>query len=130
MQVDTAVTIINKGLTFIPGWDFHAVDYRERHENAVKVTLTYVTRDYRRSEAPDYTTHITPYACYVLDTGKVDDLADLARELVGYAADAFTHEAREALRFGPTWWGPLNPHMTTGQARWGDPRADHTFGVV
>lgn len=130
MQVETAVTLINDGLAFVPGWDFTAVGYTERHESAVKVTLTYNTRDYRRQYAPHYEVPIRPYACYVLNAAEVSDNAELARALIDMAAKTFVHEAREALRFGPTWWGPFNPHMSSGQLRWGDPDGDVTFGVV
>lgn len=130
MKVDSVVDLINGAVVFMPGWELEAKDYTARHENAVCLTITYKTRDFRRSEAPDYPTDISPQAQFIIDSRKVESVEGLVREVIECCVEVFKHEAREALRVGPNWWGPFNPHTTGGQERWGEVERDRGFGII
>lgn len=133
MHVDTAVKSINLGITFFPGWEIVAEDFTRRHENAIKIVVDYVAEDYSQQFAPDYTELANggkAHVEFLIDASECDDFVSLYRKVLDGLVDIITHEAREAFRIAPAWWGPFNPHMSDGQRNWGDREHDWAFGIV
>lgn len=130
MRVEDVVNLVNYGIIVMPGWQLEANDYTARHEHAVCLTITYETFDYRQSEAPDYSTPINPHAKFIIDAELMVNMDDVVREVIKACVKVCEHEIREAMRIGPTWHGPFNPHTTRGREQWGDPTGDLAFGIV
>jgi hypothetical protein len=130
MEVHNAVALINTGITFFPGWVITAYDYTARHENAIQVRTDYTVKNYRQANAPDYVEDVHTHAEFIIDASECDDFLTLYRKVLDGLLTIVTHEAREAFRIAPTWWGPFNPHMSDGQRNWGDRKGDWAFGLV
>jgi hypothetical protein len=86
MRVDTALTLINEGLTYHPGWVVCAEDWTHRFEDTVRVTV-YLTeaRLSERENFPDFTRQADPpgaRARFLLTVGDVADAAELVFRLV------------------------------------------------
>jgi hypothetical protein len=139
MRVDTALTLINEGLTYHPGWVVCAEDWTHRFEDTVRVTV-YLTeaRLSERENFPDFTGQVDPpgaRARFLLTVGDVADAAELVFRLVRIFERNMSHEIREFTRVRDTGWAPLHPHTIDGRARWSDlsgddPLYDLAFGVA
>lgn len=135
MDVTSAVATINYGIVFFPGWEITSEDYTARHENAVKVIVDYAAQDFSQKNAPDYVNGVESstgkaHAEFIIDASECDDPVSLYRKVLEGLLRIVTHEAREAFRVSPSWWGPFNPHMSDGQRNWGDRQGDWAFGLV
>lgn len=132
MDTVTAAAVINADVVFLPGWTWEAEDYSKRHQNTVKVSVVYEARDFSRINAPNYDKVVDggAKASFVIDTSTCPNYVDLHRKVLAGFLDIIEHEAREAYRVGGGHWGIFNPHMSDGQANYGNPDHDFNFGIA
>ena len=130
MLPQTAVSLVNESLMFLPGWHVKASDFTSRHEGAICVYVSYPGHESNRPEAmAGYPVTNEPRAVTVLQVGLDWELTDLFRAVLNVLIMFITHEFREFLRVRPTGWAPFHPHQIDGIARWGgNPTDDLTFG--
>lgn len=132
MNPTTACRIINQNIVFAPGWEFEAVDFSERFEDAVCVNVSYPAVETNRDEAEvGYQRDVIAHAKFCILVGMCKDQVDLCRCIVtDVIQPIMLHEAREMLRMAPTFWAPFHPHKIDGMKRWGDVLGDTRFGIV
>lgn len=138
MEVETALTLVNESLIFLPNWEVVAEDHSDRFGEAVCVKFNIT--DARRSErefAPDYCEFVSTgaRAKFPIFVGNIYEPAELLGRVLDAALDNFAHEAREVLRLKPTNWAPFHPHRDNGIHKWAertgrDPMRDYLFGIA
>lgn len=131
MEVQSAVDIVNTQMIYVPGWEFTAEPFTDRFEAAMQVRVNYpvirTDREVMRAGevVPFTATAAFPIVC------DFNDMVGLARCIIdNVLVPIHLHEAREGLRFLPTFWAPFHPHRVDGMNRWGDPNGDLMFGIV
>lgn len=118
MLVDSAVKIVNDGLTYRPGYEITAGDYTSRHESAIWLEIVIPTRQTERHEAPGYPTEVGARSRFMLLVDDCDGVEALMYKVLKAIAMSEMHEAREFLRLKPTFWAPFHPHKVEGTRRW------------
>lgn len=131
MSKDTAITFINDGLVYPPGWSLTAHDLTARFENTIKVVVSYPACQTNRDQAPEqYPTVIQANAEFPLVVD-FHDVYGLVRRLIEEVfARIHLHEDREMIRVKPTFWAPFHPHKIDGMKAWGDVAGDVRFGTA
>lgn len=133
MEIDTALTIINDQIIYVPGWEFQAEAFTNRFESAVKVEVEYPAFATERKEVQAngaYTRPITTggkFPLYLVCDSEITLLRQMLEQII---LPIHCHEARESLRLKPTFWAPFHPHKTGGMERWGTPHDDLMFGLA
>lgn len=138
MRVDTALSLINDGLTLPVGWEIFAEDHRKRFEESVCLNVNITdARKSEREEAPEYKalTNGGARAKFVVPVGDVEGIEDLVFRVILAIVEDFTHEVREFVRVKSTSWAPFHPHKIDGIKRWADahgtdPFRDYLFGIA
>lgn len=131
MELQSAIDIINDQLVFLPGWEITAEPMVNRFENTVRLHVNYpATRTERELMRSGDVEPIATRASFPL-VCDFPDIVGLARcILMDVIAPINMHEAREGLRFKPTFWAPFHPHRVDGMQRWGNVPGDLLFGVA
>lgn len=138
MLVNSAIRLINEGLVYKYGWEFHAEDDTRRYEGAIKVKIDYPANkseraDMRAAALADEDTAteaIMTYATFRIIAEECKDDTALYKKVLEAVLRIEEHEAREFFRVLPTYWAPFHPHKADGMQRWGTREADLLFGVV
>ena len=132
MKVETAIALIGT-LVYKPGWTIEAVDHRHRHEDCIKIQVTYpAKRSERELASRGYPDDIDDgaRASFVVLVGDIQEDCELYRRLLDCILSIEEHEAREFLRIKPSYWAPFHPHLIDGMKRWGSPDRDLLFGAA
>lgn len=133
MEIETALTIINEQVIYVPGWTLQAEAFTNRFEAAVKVEVEYPAYATERQEVQANGAYTRPivtggkFPLYLTCDSEVTLIRQLLDQII---LPIHTHEARESLRLKPTMWAPFHPHRTGGMERWGNPQADLMFGLA
>jgi hypothetical protein len=130
MDTETACELVNRRLVFGPGWSFTATDATHLHGGTIHVHAAYPAVETAKSDAEQgYPVEVTGRAGFFVTVEPLGDLAGLAAALLARVImPVYEHEARELLRFLPSYDAPLHPHTVEGRERWGQPCADALFG--
>jgi hypothetical protein len=137
MKVEQALTLINQGIVYRPGYRIMAEDNTPRYGNAIKVGIYCPTVDSGTRDSEEWK---QGYPTVVADPGAraeftltVDDCADeydVLKKLLQLITRVEQHEAREFLRLKSSGRAPFHPHTSDGIRRWGTPELDFTYGLA
>ncbi len=137
MKVEQALTLINEGIVYRPGYKIVAEDNTARYGNAIKVGIYCPTVDSGTRDSEEwkqgYPTAVNAPGARAEFTLTVDDCAaeyDVLRKLLDLITRVEQHEAREFLRLRASGIAPFHPHTSTGIALWGTPELDFTYGLA
>ena len=115
MNTQTAAQKINE-LHFMPGWKLRAVPM---WRGTVYVSCEVDTYNSNREQAlRGYPQRITIAPDTLMDISSVDADEELYAQVLAFALEVFTHEAREFFRVGDDMQAPFHPHRPEGEAAW------------